>query len=368
MAQLRNGGGAGYNPVMTRFRIRDLGIRPGVLSPGVHNGITDVAGVRVGHETIIDPPRFHTGVTAIVPHDGNLFRERAPAAIHVINGFGKLAGLSQVNELGELETPILLTNTLAVPRAMDALLTWTLEQDGNEDVRSINAVVGETNDGELNDIRARIITEEHGLRALANAVSDPVAEGAVGAGAGTIAFGYKGGIGTSSRVLPAAAGGYTVGALVQSNYGGVLTVDGRQVGKSTDQHYLADMLREADGSIMIVVATDAPVSSHSLMRIAKRGAAGLARTGSALTNGSGDYTIAFSTHPSVRRHREKRTATETLTNDELSPLFLATIEAVEEAILNSLTMATPVNGFRKAVEALPLDLLQYLAVPCGTAI
>ena len=339
---------------MQRFRIRDLGITPGVLPTGPLNSITDVRGVLVGHETVIEPPRFHTGVTAVRPHAGNLFAERVPAAIHVINGFGKLAGLSQVAELGELETPILLTNTLAVPRALDALLTWTLQQPGNEEVRSVNGVVGETNDGELNDIRARVLREEHGLRALHSAASGRVAEGTVGAGAGTMAFGYKGGIGTASRVTP---GGHTVGVLVQSNYGGVLNVAGLPIGKRTGKFYLADALAAADGSIMIVVATDAPVGSHALNRIAVRGGAGLARTGAALTNGSGDYVIAFSVHEDFRRAPGEASGGQELGNEALSPLFLATIEATEEAILNSLTMATTVHGHRKTAEALPLELL-----------
>lgn len=340
---------------MSRSRLRDLGITPGVLPSGPLNSITDVPGVLVGHETVIEPPRFHTGMTAIRPHPGNIFTERVPAAIHVINGFGKLAGLSQVAELGELETPILLTNTLAVPRALDALLTWTLTQPGNEEVRSINGVVGETNDGELNDIRARVLTEQHGLAALQHAASGPVAEGAVGAGAGTIAFGYKGGIGTASRITPC---GYAVGALVQSNYGGVLSVDGMPIGKRTGSFYLADALASADGSIMIVVATNAPVGSHGMKRIAVRGSAGLARTGAALTNGSGDYVIAFSTHAAVRRAPGAAGSGPELGNEALSPIFLATIEAVEEAILNSLTMATTVHGHRKTAEALPLELLR----------
>lgn len=336
---------------MIRSRIRDLGITPGVLPTGPLNAITDVGGVLVGHKTLIDSPRTHTGVTAILPHGGNVFQERVPAAIDVINGFGKLAGLSQVNELGELETPLLLTNTLSVPRAMDALLTWTLTQDGNEDVRSVNAVVGETNDGELNDIRARAVTEEHALAALRAATAGPVTEGTVGAGTGTMAFGYKGGIGTASRVLPESAGGYTVGALVQSNYGGVLSIAGREIGKATGAHYLADELGSADGSIMIVVATDAPLTSAGAKRVAKRGAAGLARTGAALTNGSGDYTIAFSTVPVANTAKR-------LGNEALSPIFLATIEAVEEAIYNSLTTAETVVGHRKTAHALPLDLLR----------
>lgn len=340
---------------MSRSRLRALGITPGVLPTGTLNSITDVPGVLVGHETVIKPPRFHTGMTAIRPHPGNMFTERVPAAIHVINGFGKLAGLSQVAELGELETPILLTNTLAVPRALDALLTWTLSQPGNEEVRSVNGVVGETNDGELNDIRARVLTEQHGLAALQHAASGPMAEGTVGAGAGTIAFGYKGGIGTASRITPC---GYTVGALVQSNYGGVLSVDGISIGKRTGSFYLADALASADGSIMIVVATNAPVGSHGMKRIAVRGSAGLARTGAALTNGSGDYVIAFSTHAAVRRAPGAAGTGPELGNEALSPIFLATIEAVEEAILNSLTMATTVHGHRKTADALPLELLR----------
>ncbi|MFP2909785.1 P1 family peptidase [Pyxidicoccus sp. 3LFB2] len=340
-----------------RVRARALGVAPGIFTPGPHNGITDVAGVRVGHTTLIAGDSVRTGVTAILPHGGNLFRERVPAAIHVANGFGKLVGSTQVNELGELESPVLLTCTLCVWRAADALVGWMLEQPGMEDVRSINPVVGETNDGRLNAIRTRPVGEKEVRAALAQASSGPVAEGSVGAGTGTVAFGWKGGIGTSSRVLPKKLGGYTVGVLVQSNFGGVLQVLGAPVGRALGRYaFQKDAEERGDGSIMMVVATDAPVDHRNLRRLAERATLGLGRTGSSMSNGSGDYVIAFSTAASVRRpfNAERMTA-ETLGNDALSPVFQAVVEATEEAIYNSLFMATSVKGNGQSVEALPLE-------------
>ena len=324
------------------YRARDLGIAPGTLPTGPLNAITDVAGVRVGHVTVSEGERIRTGVTAILPHDGNPFQDKVPAGLAVFNGFGKLAGTTQLVELGEIETPILLTNTLAVGRAIEAVNRWTLAQKGNERVASLNAVVGETNDSRLNDIRQPFPTVEQMLQAIESASDGPVAEGAVGAGAGTIAFGHKGGIGTSSRVLPKKQGGYTVGVLVQSNYGGDLRLDGKSV---KDIKTLQD---DVDGSIMMILATDAPLSDRNLRRLAMRCHGGLARTGAALSNGSGDYAIAFSTAPEVRRTPERRTAASPildLPNDRVSPLFLAAIEATEEAILNSMLMAETVAGW-----------------------
>lgn len=349
------------NQATPRQRLRDLGIVSGILSPGPRNCITDVSAVRVGHTTLMIGDDIRTGVTAILPHAGNLYQEKVPAGLAVGNGYGKLMGSTQIRELGEIETPIVLTNTLAVPRAADALLDWTLRQPGNEAVRSVNMVVGETNDGYLNAIRRRIITPEHVLQALAAAESGPVAEGCVGAGTGTIAFGWKGGIGVSSRRLPPHLGGHTVGVLVQSNYGGILQVAGIPVGQQLNQYYLHDELAmdSADGSIMIIVATDAPLSDRNLTRLAQRGLSGLARTGSAMSNGSGDYVLAFSTAQSVRRiPREagKLHHFQEVPNDQISPLFLAAIEATEEAIYNSLCMATTTHGYQaRVVEALPLE-------------
>ncbi|MBA4155905.1 MAG: P1 family peptidase [Gemmatimonadetes bacterium] len=342
----------------TRPRARDVGIAPGILPPGVNNAITDVPGVRVGQVTLREGESVRTGVTAILPHAGNLFRDKVPAAIHVGNGFGKLMGVTQVHELGEIETPIVLTCTLCVPRVADAVLDYMLEQ--NPDARSVNPVVGETNDGGLNDIRARPVRAEHVRTAIRNATSGAVEEGAVGAGTGTIAFGWKGGIGTSSRQLPAQLGGYTVGVLVQSNYGGVLQILGAPVGRELGQFYLRDVLDrgDADGSIMIVVATDAPLDARNLERLAARAILGLARTGSPMTNGSGDYVIAFSVADDVRRTPERRAALHslaTLPNDRVSPLFQAVTEATEEAIYNSLLRATSTTGHEgRKVEALPL--------------
>lgn len=338
-------------------RLRDYGIELGVLTPGKYNAITDVAGVSVGHFTLVKGTDIRTGVTAIVPHQGNVFQKKVPAAIYVGNGFGKLSGYTQVKELGNIETPIVLTNTLSVPVAMDALISYTLMQPGNEAVRSVNAVVGETNDGWLNDIRGRHIQPDHVLSAIANARSGPVEEGSVGAGTGTISFGYKGGIGTASRVLPKSSGGFTVGVLVQSNFGGVLKVAGFPVGKELQNHPYAG--GSADGSIVIVIMTDAPLDSRNLERLAKRAMLGLGRTGGIASNGSGDYVIAVSTAVQNRVHyadQELTTKGEFLNNDAVTPLFLATIEATEEAILNSLFTAADMEGRDgNKVEALPRE-------------
>jgi D-aminopeptidase len=344
-----------------RPRLREVGVKIGILPPGPLNSITDVAGVSVGHATLIRGENVRTGITAILPHLGNLFLERVPAAIHVGNGFGKLMGFTQVNELGELETPILLTNTLSVPRVADALIEYMLALPGNEGVRSINPVVAETNDGYLNDIRGRHIEREDVLAALRNARTGPVEEGSVGAGTGTVAFGFKGGIGTASRVLPAGMGGYSVGVLVQTNFGGTLTIDGAPVGRELGRYYLKEDLERntADGSVIIVVATDAPLEARNLGRLAARAMLGLARTGSPSTNGSGDYVIAFSTSKDCRIRtggKELELATRTLRNDAMSPLFQAVVEATEEAICNSLFRATTMKGYGgHVVEELPLE-------------
>src|SRR5689334_19685221 len=343
-----------------RARARDLGVKPGVFQPGRLNAITDVAGVRVGHTTIIEGDSVRTGVTAILPHAGNLFNERVPAALHVGNGFGKITGVTQLRELGELETPILLTCTLCVWRAADAMVGYLLEQPGMANVRSINPVVAETNDGTLNDIRSRPIKPEHVRAALTSASTGPVAEGAVGAGTGTIAFGWKGGIGTSSRVLPASLGGWTVGVLVQTNFGGILQVLGAPVGKELGQYAFK---REAespgdrgDGSCVMVIATDAPLSDRNLERLAARAIMGLARTGSSASNGSGDYALAFSTNDKVRRaSTATRLTTEELANEQMSGLFEGAVEATEEAIYNSLFQATTTTSNGRTIEAIPLD-------------
>lgn len=341
-----------------RSRARDLSISPGHLPVGPLNAITDVAGLQVGHVTLHEGDRVRTGATAIRPHGGNLFQDKVPAGLAVLNGYGKLAGATQLMELGELETPIILTNTLAVGRAIEAVNRWTLAQPGNEAVTSVNAVIGETNDGRLNDIRGGYPTVEQIMEAIDKASDGSVAEGSVGAGTGTVAFGFKGGIGTSSRRLPGKQGGYTLGVLVQSNYGGDLRIDGRRYAE------LTKIEADTDGSIMIVLATDAPLSDRNLRRLAERGFAGLARTGSALSNGSGDYAIAFSTAETVRRSPARRAAATEVTdlsNDRISPLFQAAIEATEEAILNSLFLAETTDGYdaarRKAsrIEALPLE-------------
>jgi D-aminopeptidase len=358
-----------------RPRARDIGVVPGVLPTGKYNAITDVAGVRVGHTTVIKGESIRTGVTAILPHGGNLFQEKVPAAIYVGNGFGKLMGSTQVNELGEIETPILLTSTLNVPRVADALLDWMLALPGNQDVRSINPIVAETNDGALNDIRGRHVGREEVFAALRAAKEGPVEEGSVGAGTGTIAFGFKGGIGTASRVVPAAATGgaisYTIGVLVQSNYGGVLSINGAPIGRELGTYYLKDQLDgkrigrqagfdsdvSADGSIIMVVATDAPIDARNLKRLASRAMLGLGRTGSPATNGSGDYVIAFSVATQNRiRSQEALRNTLALSNDAMSPLFLAVVEATEESIYNSLFKATTITGRDgRRVEALPID-------------
>ncbi len=384
-----------------RPRVRDVGVQVGVLSPGPLNAITDVSGVLVGQTTIVRtqtsktgssgaPQDVRTGVTAILPHSGNLFREKVPGAVFIGNAFGKLAGSTQVNELGEIETPILLTSTLAVPRVADAVLDYMLALPGNEDVQSINPLVGETNDGYLNDLRSRTITREDVFAAIKGAKSGPVEEGSVGAGAGTVAFGWKGGIGTASRRLPASLGGYTVGVLVQTNFGGVLTIAGAPVGKELGRYSFREQIEgstgsgksepqrtprsakdakklradDANGSCMIVVATDAPVDARNLKRLAARAIMGMARTGAAGSNGSGDYVIAFSTaeelrvrtnpHPVSPTPRETRVR-QPLTNEAMSPLFLAAIEATEEAIYNSLFRATTITGHGHTAEALPLE-------------
>ena len=354
---------AGAQQQTPRARARTLGVAPGIFRPGTLNAITDVAGVRVGQVTVIEGDSVRTGITAIVPHGGNVFAERVPAAIVVGNGFGKLLGVTQVRELGELETPILLTCTLCVWRAADAMVGWLLEQPGMGSVRSINPVVGETNDGTLNAIRRRPITSAQVQEALRTATGGAVAEGSVGAGTGTIAFGWKGGIGTSSRVVPASLGGWTVGVLVQTNFGGVLQVLGAPVGKELGQYAFRSAVSErGDGSIMIVVATDAPLSDRNLERLASRALLGLARTGSSASNGSGDYVIAFATAESVRRRLDPATGAEArtrqledLTNDEMSPLFQAVVEATEEAIYDSLFMAATTTANGRTIEALPLD-------------
>ena len=351
-----------------RPRARELGIIVGVIPAGPLNAITDVDGVLVGHATLIRGDNVRTGVTAILPHNGNLFREKVPGAVFVGNGFGKLAGSTQVNELGEIETPILLTSTLSVPRVADFLVDYMLALPGNEDVQSINPLVAETNDGYLNDIRGRHVSRDDVFAAIKGAKNGTVAEGAVGAGTGTVAFGFKGGIGTASRKLPPRLGGFTVGVLVQTNFGGVLTINGAPVGRELGRYYLKDELSPAtppqdgaDGSVIMVIATDAPLDARNLSRMAARAMMGLARTGAAATNGSGDYAIAFSTAADVRikplnqneRHIPRNLRT--LSNDATSPLFLAVIEATEEAIYNSLLRATTVSGRGRTVEALPLD-------------
>jgi D-aminopeptidase len=360
-----------------RARARDLGVKPGIFTPGAANAITDVAGVRVGHATVVAGDSVHTGVTAILPHPGNLFFDRVPAAVFIGNAFGKLVGATQLQELGELETPILLTCTLCVWRAADALVDELIALPGMERVGSINPVVGETNDGGLNAIRSRPVGREAVRAALASAAGGVVAEGSVGAGAGTIAFEWKGGIGTSSRVLPATLGGWTVGVLVQSNFGGVLQVLGAPVGRELGRYaFRNDVERErGDGSIMIVVATDAPLSDRNLKRLAARAIMGLARTGSSASNGSGDYVIAFSTAKEVRRtvsppapgipRPATLRATSEVANDDMSGLFQGVVEATEEAIYNSLFMATSVTARGRTVEAIPLDRVRSILAKYG---
>jgi len=352
----------------TRPRAREAGVKVGVLPTGALNAITDVPGVLVGHTTLIRGDNIRTGVTAVLPHNGNLFREKVPGAVFIGNGFGKLAGSTQVNELGEIETPILLTSTLAVPRVADYLIDYMLALPGNEQVQSINPLVAETNDGYLNDIRGRHISREDVFVAIKGAKGGAIEEGSVGAGTGTVAFGFKGGIGTASRKLPARFGGFTVGVLVQSNFGGVLTVNGAPVGQELGRYYLKDELNPTatqpstpDGSIIMVLATDAPLDARNLRRLASRAMIGMGRTGGSASNGSGDYVIAFSTAPEARiRLTNQRDSSATrdlkiVTNDAMSPLFLAVIEATEEAIYNSLFRATTISGRGRTVEALPMD-------------
>ena len=382
------------NAQVPRPRASEMGVKIGVLPTGANNAITDVAGVMVGQTTIIRGENVRTGVTAILPHGGNLFREKVPGAVFVGNGFGKLAGSTQVNELGEIETPILLTSTLAVPKTADFLIDYMLGLPGNEDVRSVNPLVAETNDGGLNDIRGRHITREDVFNALKNAKNGPVDEGSIGAGTGTVAFGWKGGIGTASRKLPASLGGYTLGVLVQSNFGGVLTIDGVPVGEELGKYYLKDAVsmqkpaREqgrneqgksnalndvrdsskpednADGSVIIVIATDAPIDYRQLKRLASRSMVGLGRTGSSMTNGSGDYAIAFSTSNRINASQNLRDL-KVLGNDAMSPLFQAVIEATEEAIINSLLKATTVTGNGRTVEAIPIETVKEILLRYG---
>ncbi|MCS6951463.1 MAG: P1 family peptidase [Bryobacterales bacterium] len=330
-----------------RPRAREAGIVTGTLPPGPLNAITDVPGVLVGHATLIRAENVRTGVTAVLPHGGNLFREKVPGAVFVGNGFGKLVGSTQVNELGEIETPILLTSTLSVGRVADALIEYTLALPGNEDVRSVNPVVAETNDGRLNDVRGRHVGREEVFAAIRNARSGAVEEGAVGAGTGTVAFGFKGGIGTASR----RAEGYTVGVLVQTNFGGDLMIAGIPVGRALGERPEP----QADGSVIVVIATDAPVDHRNLRRMAARSMLGLARTGAAASNGSGDYAIAFSTAPELRVRSGAPPQAALVPNDAMSPLFLAVIEATEEAVYNSLFRATTMTGNGRTVEALPLE-------------
>ncbi len=334
-------------PLSAQQRARDYGIEPGVLPPGPLNAITDVVGVRVGHVTLREGDSIRTGVTAILPHGGNLFQQKVAAGIHVANAFGKLAGSTQVDELGSLETPIILTNTLSVAEGIAGAVEWTLAQPGNEDVVSVNAVVGETNDSSLNDIRRRFVTKQHVIDAIKAAKNGPVEEGAVGAGTGTKCFDFKGGIGTSSRVLPKAVGGHTIGVLVQTNFGGVLSINGAPVGRELGVYYLKENNEPAPGgSCMVVVATDASIDARNLKRLASRAVLGLGVTGSPTTNGSGEYVIAFSTAPTGR---------ELLSNNAMSPLFQAVKEATEEAIYNSLFAAQTTTGFAgHKVKALPV--------------
>ena len=368
----------------TRPRVREIGLKIGVIPTGKDNAITDVTGVAVGHTTLVRGESIRTGVTAIVPHAGNLFQEKVPGAVFVGNGFGKLAGSTQVNELGEIETPILLTSTLSVPKVGDFLMDYMLALPGNENVQSINPLVAETNDGFLNDIRGRHITRDDVFNAIKSAKGGVVDEGSVGAGTGTVAFGWKGGIGTASRKLPASLGGHTLGVLVQSNFGGVLSIDGVPVGIELGKYYLKDSLaatsnvyqttnpkseipnpKSGDGSIIIVIATDAPLDHRQLMRLAARSMSGLARTGSSMTNGSGDYAIAFSTANRINAADKIRNI-QVLGNDAMSPLFQAVIEATEEAILNSMFRATTVTGKdKRTVEALPIDRVKELLKKYG---
>lgn len=344
-----------------RSRARDLGITTGILPTGKWNAITDVPGVKVGQNSVIQGDNVRTGVTAIIPHEGNIFQDKVAAAVYVGNGFGKMMGISQIQELGNIETPILLTNTLNAPKVADALIDYMIKLPGNERVRSVNSVIGETNDGGLNDIRGRHVQAEHVLQSLTQAKSGPVAEGNVGAGVGTETLGFKGGIGTASRKLPASKGGYTVGVLVQSNFGGVLQINGAPVGRELQNFYMMEKKEryKADGSCMIVIATDAPLSSRNLERLAKRSYISFGNVGGFSSNGSGDYSIAFSTNPAVRVPYNNKNQIELdvkdIHNDELSALFMAVWEATEEALLNSMFMAEDMTGINKrTVKALPI--------------
>jgi D-aminopeptidase len=348
-----------------RPRMREFGIETGIIAPDLWNAITDVPGVKVGHVTLIQGENIRTGVTAILPHSGNIYQNKVPAAVYVANGYGKLTGSTQIEELGTIETPIILTNTLSVPTAANALIEYTLSHPGNERVGSVNAVVGETNDGWLNDIRGRHVKAEHVVEAINKARSGPVGEGNVGAGTGTICYGFKGGIGTASRKLPESRGGYTVGVLVQTNHGGVLQINGFPVGIRFGNYYMSrDLEDSAEGSCMIVVATNAPLDSRNLKRLAKRALLGIPRTGGFYSSGSGDYAIAFSTAKGLRVPHRSSSPTmkiEILRNRNVSPLFLAAAEAAEEAILNSLFKARDMEGKDGSkVEALPLDKLKKI--------
>ena len=364
--------GQAAQPRETRPRARNIGVAPGVLRPGALNAITDVDGVRVGHVTLIQGPDIRTGVTAILPHGGNLFQDKVPAGFAVGNGFGKFAGATQVDELGEIETPIVLTNTLSVAEGIAGIVEWTLQAAGNEQVRSVNAVVGETNDGFLNDIRARRVTKADVIAAIGSATVGPVAEGSIGAGTGTRAFDWKGGIGTSSRILPKPMGGYTVGVLVQTNYGGVLRVAGAPVGRALGHYYLkeAEEAYQSGGSIVIIVATDAPLSDRNLRRLARRAFIGVGNTGSSMGNGSGDYALAFSTSEAVRRtpaRRREAATVEDLPNDKISPFFQAVAEATEEAVYNAMLQAASMTGVdNHRLDALPLDRLKEILTQHGT--
>lgn len=348
-----------------RPRMREFGIKTGILSPGKWNAITDVEGIKVGHVTLIEGTDIRTGVTAILPHDGNIYQEKVPGAVYVANGYGKLTGALQIEELGTIETPIILTNTLSVPTAADALVDYTLSYPGNERVGSVNAVAGETNDGWLNDIRGKHVKKEHVIEAIKKAQSGPVEEGSVGAGTGTICYSYKGGIGTSSRKLPESRGGYTVGVLAQTNHGGILQINGYPVGVKLGNYYMSRDVKELpEGSCMIVVATDAPLDSHNLKRLAKRALLGIPRTGGFYSTGSGDFCIAFSTAKGLRfSHRSKSSTMqiEVLRSDGISALFLAAAEAAEEAILNSLFKAGAMEGQNgRKVEGFPLDKVKKI--------
>ncbi|MBI4907754.1 MAG: P1 family peptidase [Acidobacteria bacterium] len=334
--------------------LREAGILPGILPPGPLNAITDVSGVRVGHITLRQGDSIRTGVTAILPHPGNLFQNKVPAAVFVANAFGKLAGSTQVEELGNIETPIVLTNTLSVAEGIAGAVEYTLQQPGNQSVRSVNAVVGETNDGFLNDIRARVVTKEHVRQAISSAKDGPVEEGAVGAGTGTVCFGFKGGIGTASRKLPKPLGGYTIGVLVQANFGGILEILGAPVGRELRQYYLREYAEPPPaGSCMVIVATDAPLDSRNLKRLASRAVLGLGKVGSSTSNGSGEYVIAFSTAQFIPFSGPRERMMNTLSNDAVSPLFQAVKEATEEAVYRSMWHADSMQGNGRKVEALP---------------